>query len=108
MDLFDYTTSPLDPTLKIVIFLIFIVVFLIYLDTRKNYGGNVGYFIDLLYLFAWFMALGTCFRIFGDGTDYGFTKDYSLKWFQSICYLVAGVFYVLAARKLLTLFSEDK
>ena len=108
MDLFDYATSPLDPALKIVIFLIFVAVFLIYFDTRKYFGGNIRSFIDLLYLFALFMAFGTFFRVFGDGTDFGFTKDYSLKWFQSICYLVAGGIYVLAARKLLTLFSEPE
>ncbi len=105
MDFLDYATSPLDPLLKIIIFLIFIAVFLIYLDTRKYYGGNVRSFIDLLCLFALFMVLGTFFRIFGDGSDFGFTKDYSLKWFQSICYLIAGMYYILAARKLQTLFS---
>ncbi|MFH0968376.1 MAG: hypothetical protein V1862_11905 [Methanobacteriota archaeon] len=106
MEIFDYATSPLDPVLKFVTFFIFVAVFLIYLDTRKYFGGNVRTFIDLLYLFALFMAIGTCLRVFGDGTDFGFTKDYSLKWLQSFCYLVAGVFYVIAARRLLTLFSE--
>ena len=106
MDLLDYATSPLDPILKIVIFLIFFVIFLIYFDTRKYFGGNVKSFIDLLFLFALFMAIGTFFRVFGDGTDFGFSKDYSLKWFQSICFLIAGGIYVLAARKLLNLFSD--
>lgn len=108
MNLLDYTTSPLDPLLKVLIFLIFVAVFLIYLDTRKFFGGNVRSFIDLLCLFSLFMMLGTFFRVFGDGTDFGFTKDYSLKWFQSICYLVAGVYYILAARKLQTLFSGEE
>jgi hypothetical protein len=107
-DLFDYASSPLNPALKIIIFLIFAAVFLLYLDTRKHFGGKVRSFIDLLSLFGLFMALGAFFRIFGDGLGYGFTSDYSLKWFQSIAYLAAGVFFVLAARKLLTLFSEGK
>jgi hypothetical protein len=105
IDLLDYATSPLNPGLKIVTFLIFTAVFLVYLDSRRYFGGNVKTFIDYLCLFALFMAIGAFLRYFGDGTDVGFTSDYSLKWFQSICYLVAGVFYILAAQKLLTLFS---
>jgi hypothetical protein len=52
------------------------------------------------------MALGAFFRIFGDGLEFGFTGDYSLKWFQSIAYLLAGAFFIMAAWKLMTLFSE--
>lgn len=108
MDLFNYDTSPLDPALKIIIFLLFVAVLLIYFDTRKYFGGKVRSFIDFLCLFALFMAIGTLFRVFGDGVDFGFTKDYSMKWFQSMSYLIAGGIYILAARKLLTLFFEDK
>lgn len=106
-DLFDYATSPLTPELKLLGFLLFTAAFLVYLDTRRHYGGNVRSFIDLLSLFALFMMIGALLRYFGDGTDFGFTSDYSLKWFQSICYLIAGLFYILAAKKLLTLFSGD-
>jgi hypothetical protein len=108
MDLFDYATSPLNPLLKIIIFLIFAAVFLIYLDMRRHFGGNVKTFIDLLCLFAVFMVLGSFFRFFGDGIEFGFTGDLSLKWFQSTAYLAAGLFYILAARQLLTLFSGGK
>jgi hypothetical protein len=108
MDLFDYATSPLNPALKIIIFLIFAVVFLLYLDTRRHFGGRVRSFIDLLSLFGLFMTLGAFFRIFGDGLEFGFTGDYSLKWFQSIAYLAAGVFLILAACKLLSLFSGEE
>lgn len=104
IDLLDYATSPLNPGLKVVTFLLFIAVFLIYLDIRRYFGGNVKSFIDFMCMFALFMAIGAFLRYFGDGTEFGFTSDYSLKWFQSICYLVAGVFYILAAQKLLTLF----
>jgi hypothetical protein len=108
MDLFDYGSSPLNPALKIIIFLLFGAVFLIYLDTRRHFGGNVKSFVDFLCLFALFMALGAFFRFFGDGLEFGFTSDYSLKWFQSIAYLAAGVLFILAAWKLLTLFPEGK
>ena len=106
IDLLNYAASPLDPALKILIFLVFAAAFLVYLDTRKFFGGNVRAFIDILCLFTLFMALGSLFRTFGDGTAFGFTADYSLKWLQSIAYLGAGVFSILAARKLLTLFPE--
>jgi hypothetical protein len=108
MDLLDYATSPLNPALKIVIFLVFAAVFLIYLDTRRHFGGRVKSFIDLLSLFSLFMVVGSLIRYFGDGTAFGFTSDYSLKWFQSIAYLAACIFYILAAQKLLTLFSGGK
>jgi hypothetical protein len=102
----DYATSALNPALKFIIFLLFAAVVLIYFDTRQYFGGNVRSFIDLLFLFALFMALGAFFRIFGDGTEFGFTSDYSLKWLQSIAYLAAGVSFILAAKKLLSLFPE--
>lgn len=106
--LFDYATSPLTPELKILGFLLFAAACLVYLDTRRHFGGNVKLFIDLLSLFTLFMTLGALLRYFGDCTDFGFTSDYSLKWFQSICYLIAGIFYILAAQKLLTLFPGDR
>lgn len=106
INLLDYATSPLNPGLKIVTFLLFIAVLLIYLDIRRYFGGNVKSFIDFMCLFALFMATGSFLRYFGDGIGLGFTSDFSLKWFQSTCYLIAGVFYILAAEKLLTLFRE--
>jgi hypothetical protein len=107
-DLLDYATSPLNPLVKIIIFLLFAAVFLVYLDTRRHFGGNVKTFIDLLCLFAVFMVMGSFFRFFGDGMEFGFTNDFSLKWFQSTAYLAAGLFYILAARKLLTLFNRSE
>ncbi len=50
------------------------------------------------------MAPGLLFRYFGHGTDFGFTPDYSLKWFQSLAYLSGAVSLIFAAKKMLTLF----
>jgi len=88
--------------------ILFAAAFIFYLDTLRHFGGNVKSFIDLLSLFALCMALGALFRYFGDGMNFGFTTDYSLKWFQSICYLAAGVFYIPAAKKLLTIFAVNE
>jgi len=60
--------------------------------------------LDLLLLFSLFMAPGLLFRFFGHGTDFGFTPDYSLKWFQSLAYLSGAVSLIFAAKKMLTLF----
>jgi len=107
-DLLDYAVSPLNPALKFIVFLLFVAALALYLDTRRHFGGTVRSFVDLLCLFVFFMALGTLFRYFGDGTAFGFTSEYSLKWFQSIAYLAAGIFSILAAQRLLTLFSGAK
>jgi hypothetical protein len=108
IDLADYTTSPLNPALKLLVFFLFLVVAIIYVDTRKKFGGAVRSFIDLLLLFALCMATGSLLRYFGDGTGFGFTTAYSLRWFQSIMYIAGVSFLILAAKKLLTLFRRKK
>jgi len=105
-EMFDYATSPLNPLLKLVITLIFIIIFFIYYDTRKKFGGEIRRCIDLLLLFTLFMTLGSFFRIFGHGTEFGFNSDYSLKWLQSIAYLIGSASFILAAYKLHNLFRS--
>ena len=104
MDFFDYTTSPLNPALKLLVFVLFVVVAIVYWDIRKQFEGAVKSFIDLLLLSALFMAAGALLRFFGHGTDFGFTPDYSLKWIQSIMYCAGVAFLILAAGKLFSLF----
>lgn len=104
---FDYTTSPLNPALKLVVFLLFVIVSAVYWDTRKKFGGRVKSFIGLLLVSTLFMAAGALLRYFGHGTDFGFTPDYSLKWFQSIMYCCGVACLILAAGKLLCLFREE-
>ncbi|WP_292469618.1 hypothetical protein [Methanolobus sp.] len=103
--LFDYSTSPLNPGLKILTTLLFFVVAIIYYDARTKYGGAVRNFISLLLVFALLFAMSSLFRYFGHGTDFGFTNDYSLKWLQSLFLMLSSLFYVLAGRKLLGLFG---
>ena len=105
-DLFDYATSPLSPVLKLVTVILFIAIASIYWDTRRKYGGSVRLFLDTIFLFAVFMATGSLFRYFGDGIEFGFTVEYSLKWFQSIAYCAGTVFLILAAKRLSSLFQE--
>jgi hypothetical protein len=105
--IFDYDTSILNPVLKIIIALLFVAISFIYYDVRKKYGGNVKSFVTGLFYFAIFVFIASTFRYFGDGIDFGFTKDYSLKWLQSIGFLIASLIYLLAGKKMLTLLGED-
>ncbi|HWQ67090.1 MAG TPA: hypothetical protein VN372_09480 [Methanospirillum sp.] len=107
IDLVDYATSPLNPALKIIVFLLYVIVICIYLDTRKKFGGKMQVIIDLLLLFSLCMAAGSLLRYFGHGIEFGFTEDYSLKWFQSLAYLAGAGCYIFAAYNLLTLFRRD-
>lgn len=103
--LFDYSISPLNPGLKILIALLFFIVAIIYYDARTKYGGEVQNFISLLFVFALLFAMASLFRYFGHGTDFGFTKDYSLKWLQSLFLMFSSLVYIFAGRKLLGLFG---
>jgi hypothetical protein len=106
IDLLDYATSPLNPALKLMVFFLFIAVAIVYWDARKKFGGTVKSFIDMLFFFSVLMAVGAMLRYFGDGTIFGFTTAYSLKWFQSLAYCAAVFCLILAGNKLLNLFQE--
>ena len=92
----DYSASPFNPLLKIVIFILFCVTAVVYYDARRTIGGEIRKIIDLLLIFSLFMALGSFFRYFGHGTDFGFNSDYSLKWFHFIAYLFATLCFIYA------------
>lgn len=106
-DIVDYATSPLNPLLKIIIFILFAVTIAVYYDTRRSIGGEIQKTVDILLIFTVFMALGSLFRFFGHGTNFGFNSDYSLKWFQSIAYLCGAISFIFAALKLLNLFRRN-
>jgi hypothetical protein len=107
-DLFNYDTSPLNPALKIIILLVFLGVLAIFFHIHRYYQGKLKTFIDFLLLFALFAVITGSFRYFGDGTMFGFTKDYSLKWFQSLAMVVEAAFFALGGYTLLHLFEEEK
>jgi hypothetical protein len=107
-DLLNYDISPLNPALKIIIPLLFLGVLVIYARIYGFYRGRLRTFTDFLLLFALFAVIAGVFRYFGDGTLFGFTKDFSLKWFQSLAMVAEAVFFVLGGYTLLTLFKEEK
>lgn len=106
-NIFDYNTSILNPALKIIIALLFLIIAFIYYNVSNKYGGKVQLFVRGLFYFAIFIFVASLFRYFGDGIEFGFTKDYSLKWLQSIGFLIASIIYLLAGKKLLTLLHEE-
>ena len=107
-DLFDYSSSLLNPALKILVFCIFLAATIVYFDVRRRFGGRTSTAIGLLLLFSLFMAAGALLRYFGHGTEFGFTSDYSLKWFQSLAYILAAICSVLAGKEFLTLFHQER
>ncbi|OPY38604.1 MAG: hypothetical protein A4E35_00595 [Methanoregula sp. PtaU1.Bin051] len=106
--LLNYDTSPLNPALKIIIPLIFVAVVGIYLYVRRYYSLKIRNVLDILLLFAVFIVIAAGLRYFGDGTQFGFTKDYSLRWFQSLAYVAAAGFFVLAGYKLFHLYEGEE
>jgi hypothetical protein len=104
--LLSYETSPLNPALKLIIPLIFFIALMFYFSTQKYYSERIRVFIDILIVFAFFAVLAGVFRFFGDGIEFGFTKDYSLKWFQSILMVAEAGCFLLAGYTMLRLFGE--
>ena len=107
-DLLDYNTSPLVPVLKVTAPLIFLIVLVIYGLTRRYYSERIRIFIDSLILFAAFAFIAGWLRLFADGTEFGFTKEYSLRWFQSLGYIAASACFILGGYRLLNLTGEEK
>ena len=108
VDLLDYNTSPLVLILKIVAPLIFLLVLAIYTFSRKYCSDKIQVFIDSLILFALFLFIAGGLRVFADGTEFGFTKEYSLRWFQSLAYVAASGCFILAGYRMLHLFKVEK
>jgi len=49
LEFMDYSTSPFNPLLKIVIFILFCVTVVVYYDARRTIGGEIRKIIDLLH-----------------------------------------------------------
>src|SRR5512138_1271219 len=98
--LFDYDTSWLNPALKLVIAGLFLIVTYGFYRARRLYVGDLHRFFTLLLWMGITGAVAALLRYFGHGTDFGFTKEYSLKWFQSLGYVVQVILFILAARQI--------
>jgi hypothetical protein len=99
-DLLNYDTSWLNPALKLVNLGLFIFAAYIYFRTRRYYAGDIAKIIGLLLGMSIAGATATLLRYFGHGVEFGFTSEFSLKWFQSLGYVAQSILFLIAARQL--------
>lgn len=93
--------------MKIVIFLIFVLVTGLYYGGTKEHSGKIRPFVKMMFFVGVFFAAAAIIRYFGHGIEFGFTKAYSLKWFQSLGYVLGALVFILAAIEL-NYFMEPK
>lgn len=93
--LLNYDTSWLNPALKFIIVGLYIFVAFIYFRARRHYAGDITKMLGMLFWMSTIAALAALLRYFGHGTQFGFTSEYSLKWFQSLGYVAQAVLFIL-------------
>lgn len=98
IDWFDYTTSPLNPGLMLAIIVAYVAVAYAYIRARRLYSGDLYRFLSILFWMGTLGGIAALLRYFGDGTQFGFTKELSLKWIQSLGYVVQAILFVVAVR----------
>lgn len=100
MEIFDYSTSWLNPALKWVNVGLFIVVAFVYFRARRLYAGDVLKILGLLFWATFAGALGALLRYFEHGVMFGLNSHLSLKWFQSLSYVAQSILLVLVGWRL--------
>lgn len=91
----EYGESFLDFLLKLIGSLAYILSTYLFLKGYEKYTEKLGKMIYFLIFVAVFLYLGSLCR--DHGVNLGFNKDFSLKWFQSIFYIIASAFLVYTA-----------
>ncbi len=99
-ELLNYDTSWLNPALKIMIVVLFALVAIVYFRARRYYATELHTVLTVLFWMALTGAVAAFIRYLGHGTGLGFTKEFSLKWFQTFGYIIQGLFFVAAGWKL--------
>lgn len=98
---FNYSTSILNPALKMIIAIIYIFVVLLYFKSYKEYEGALNQDLIKILLFMGILGLlSSIFRYFGHGIEFGFNEQFSLKWFESLFYLMAAILLIYGSYKL--------
>jgi len=106
--MFDYNTSVMNPALKLIMAGGYVIIVYLYYRCLSEYrGSETGIALKFLLWMGVFGFLASLARIFGDGTDFGFTKEYSLKWFQSLFYVFQAIFFIYAANYFLKASKES-
>lgn len=94
VDPFNYGTSPLNPGLKILVILIFIVGTVYFYKARHRYGGELGKVINRLFIAGILGVASFGFRYAGD-------LFAVWKWGESLMYVLFGLANVYAVWPLL-------
>jgi hypothetical protein len=100
LELFNYETSWLNPALKIVIALLFFFVAVVYFRSRRYYATELYTVLSVLFWMALIGSLAAFIRYMGHGTILGFTKAFSLKWFQTLGYIIQATLFAFAGWRL--------
>ena len=95
VEFLNYDTSWLNPVLKIVIIGLYIFVAYAYYRARLYFSGDIEKVLGTLFWVSTAAGIAAVLRYFGHGTDFGFTAVYSLKWFQSLGYVVQAILFIL-------------
>ena len=99
-ELFNYKTSILNPLLKIITPVLFLVATYYFYRARSLYQGELGKVVRRLIAASMMGALANFFRY---GADIWFTN---LKWGESLMYMLFGLVSVYAVWPLLTFMNR--
>ncbi len=99
-DLFDYNTSWLNPALKLVIVAVYVLVAMIFYRSRRYFAGDIEKILLLMVWMGAAAAFASLLRYFDHGVLFGFTSEYSLKWFQGLGYVAQGVLFLIIGIRL--------
>ena len=99
-DLFNYDTSWLNPGLKVLSVALYLVVVYGYIRARRLYAGDLYRFFSTLFWMGTVGAVAAVARYFDHGLMFGFTKELSLKWFQSLGAVVQALIFIVAVRQI--------
>ena len=94
-ELLNYDTSWLNPVLKFVIIGLFALVAFAYYRARLYYAGDIAKVLGGLFWMSTAAAVAALLRYFGHGTQFGFTSEFSLKWFQSLGYVFQAALFII-------------
>ncbi len=99
MDL-NYDTSWLNPALKLVNVGLYLLVAYVYYRARDAFSGDLRKALAILFWMGVVATLTSVARYFGHGLQFGFTTEFSLKWFESLGNVIGVVLLLIAARAL--------